>query len=85
MAKYRDIKYTKIIKLLIKLGYVEDRRDSSHITMKAEAFKSKTNEDIITVQAHNPLVIKAVNNIIKIASLQTGIPERTIKKMLDEL
>jgi hypothetical protein len=52
--------------------------------MKASAFKSKTNEDILTIQAHNPLLIKAVDKTLKKASDQTGIPFKKLKSMLDE-
>jgi predicted RNA binding protein YcfA (HicA-like mRNA interferase family) len=85
VPKFRNVDYQAVVKLLEKIGYVKDRQESSHITMKADAFKSKTDEDIITVQAHDPLVIKAVNNTLKKASEQTGIPVKKLKQMLDNI
>jgi hypothetical protein len=52
--------------------------------MKAAAFKSKTNENILTIQAHDPLVVKAVDKTLKKASVQTGIPFEELKLMLED-
>jgi len=52
--------------------------------MKAVSFTSKTNENILTIQAHNPLVIKAVDKTLKKASEQTGISFDELKRMLED-
>ncbi len=70
--------------MLKHVGYEVDGRAGSHIKMKALTFKSKTKEDILTVQAHNPLLIKSVDKTLKKASEQTGIPLKTLKQMLDD-
>ncbi len=85
MPRLRDVSFTKVIKLLKHIGYVKDRQESSHITMKAADFRSRTGENIITVPAHNPLVIKTLTKILKDASNQTGIPEEQLKSMLEKI
>lgn len=84
MPNRRDVSYTSVIKLLKYIGYEVDGRAGSHIKMKASSFTSQTNEDIITIQAHNPLVIKAVDKTLKKASDQTGIPFKKLKLMLED-
>ena len=84
MPGRRDISYTSIIKLLRHIGYEIDGRAGSHIKMKAATFQSKTNENILTIQALNPLVIKAVDKTLKKASEQTGIPFNELKQMLED-
>lgn len=84
MPNRRDISYISVIKLIKHIGYEVDGRVGSHIKMKAYSFKSKTNEDILTIQAHNPLVIKAVDKTLKKASDQTGIAFKALKRMLDD-
>jgi len=80
----RDVSYTSVIKLLRHIGYEIDGRAGSHIKMKAVSFTSKTNENILTIQAHNPLVIKAVDKTLKKASEQTGISFDELKRMLED-
>jgi predicted RNA binding protein YcfA (HicA-like mRNA interferase family) len=84
VSNRRDISYTSVIKLLKHIGYAIDDRKGSHIKLKASSFKSKTIEDIITIQAHNPLVVKAVDKTLKKASEQTGIPFNKLKRMLED-
>lgn len=84
MPNRRDVSFTSVIKLLKHIGYEVDGRVGSHIKMKASAFTSKTKEDIVTIQAHHPLVIKAVDKTLKKVSDQTGIPFKKLKLMLDD-
>lgn len=85
MPRLRDISYRQVIKLLKKIGYVKDRQSSSHIIMKASAFKSKANFDEITVVADNPISIGTLSAILKDASEQTGIEIERLKRMLEEI
>lgn len=85
MPRLRDVSYRRVVKLLKKAGYVKDRQSSSHIIMKASAFKSRTNFDEITVVADNPLSIGTLSAILKDASEQTGIELERLKQMLEEV
>lgn len=85
VSNRRDFSYTRVIKLLKHIGYAIDGRSGSHIELKASSFKSKTIEDIITVQARNPLVIKAVDKTHKKASEKTEIPFNKLKRMLEDI
>jgi predicted RNA binding protein YcfA (HicA-like mRNA interferase family) len=85
VPRLRDVSYTKVVKLLKKIGYRKDRQSSSHIIMIADTFKSKIKLDEVTVVADNPLAYGTLLAILKDASEQTGISLERLKRMLEEI
>jgi predicted RNA binding protein YcfA (HicA-like mRNA interferase family) len=79
------VSYTRIIKLLRKVGYEKDRQSSSHIIMKASAFNSHCTFDEVTVVAHNPVAYGTLLAILKDVSEQTSIPVEDLKRTLEDL
>lgn len=78
MPKLRDVDNKDVIRLLKTLGYEQVAQRGSHIKFRA-TFSSKTNENIISVPAHDPLDIGTLNSIIGKISEQTGISKEQLK------
>lgn len=85
MPKLRDVSYRKVVKLLKRLGYVKLRQSGSHIIMKADAFISVSNSDKVAIVADDPINIGTLLSIIRSVSEQTGIDDKTLKKMMEEI
>ena len=76
----RELNGSKLIKILMKIGYEETRSSSSHIRLSRKNLQEL--EHHITIPNHNPIKIGTLNSIINDLTDNLKIEKKELLKKL---